>query len=229
MRSHLTDITVRALKSNDAQFKVWDKSTRGFGILVGKSKSWIVMHGAARKLKVIGRYPDMPLAAARTTAKKVLANGIPDAASLPFDEALETFLTTRPHNKPRTIADYRRLLSKHFLPSFNGRPLLAITTSQILAITDKLIRTPSEHAHAFVAAKVFFSWARSRRHIAHSPMEGLRIRRRAPLALACFPTTSWKINLGDMRRFLRNHCQTSNFDGAKEGRDRRPSESMDIQ
>jgi len=63
MRLHLTEIAVRALKPKpDKQFKAWDTTTPGFGILVSEhSKSWIVMHGARRALKVIGRFPMRPL------------------------------------------------------------------------------------------------------------------------------------------------------------------------
>ena len=73
MRAHLTEVGVRALKARDKQYKVWDSSTRGFGVLVGgQAKSWIVMYGQNRRLKVLGRYPVLPLAEARKAAKKVL-------------------------------------------------------------------------------------------------------------------------------------------------------------
>ena len=58
MRLHLTEIAVRALKPKpDKQFKAWDTSTAGFGVSSASTKSWIVMHGARRALKVIGRFP----------------------------------------------------------------------------------------------------------------------------------------------------------------------------
>src|SRR5205807_1288387 len=60
MRLHLTDIAVRTLKPSDRQYKVWDATFPGFGVRVnGGSKSWIVMHGRERALKVLGRYPDV--------------------------------------------------------------------------------------------------------------------------------------------------------------------------
>jgi hypothetical protein len=72
-RAHLTEMTVRALRPRDQQFRVWDTATPGFGCLVsGKRKSWIVMFGKRRHLKVIGVFPDLSLADARKTAKKIL-------------------------------------------------------------------------------------------------------------------------------------------------------------
>src|SRR5271168_3509809 len=97
MRVHLTEIAVRALRPRPGkQFKAWDSSTAGFGVFVGEStKSWIVMHGARRALKVIGHYPDIPLSAARAEAKRILANGSlaqAEARVVRFSEALREFL-----------------------------------------------------------------------------------------------------------------------------------------
>ena len=70
MRAHLTDVVVRGLRPVPGkQTKVWDTSTAGFGVLVSeRSKSWIVMYGRKRALKVIGRYPTVSLADARSAA-----------------------------------------------------------------------------------------------------------------------------------------------------------------
>ena len=87
MRAHLTDISVRSLKPTEKQMRVWDEKTPGFGVLVnGRSKSWIVMYGETRRLKVLGRYPDVSLADARATARRFLVapvvSGDPDAIAL---------------------------------------------------------------------------------------------------------------------------------------------------
>jgi hypothetical protein len=44
MRAHLTELGVRALKPAGKQVKVWDTTTPGFGVIVGKSKSFLVMY-----------------------------------------------------------------------------------------------------------------------------------------------------------------------------------------
>jgi hypothetical protein len=55
MHARLTDVAVRALKQTGKQTKVWDSSTPGFGVIVGKSKSFFVMYGRKRSVKVLGR------------------------------------------------------------------------------------------------------------------------------------------------------------------------------
>jgi hypothetical protein len=77
MRAHLTELGVRALKPACEQVKVWDTTTPGFGVIVGKSKSFFVMYGRKRAVKVLGRFPDTTLAGARAAAKKPLAHAPP--------------------------------------------------------------------------------------------------------------------------------------------------------
>jgi hypothetical protein len=62
MRAQLTDLSVRSFKPEPGkQLKVWDTKTPGFGLRVnGGTKSWIVMYGKSRTLKVLGRYPSLP-------------------------------------------------------------------------------------------------------------------------------------------------------------------------
>lgn len=177
MRARLTEIAVRALKpAAGKQLKVWDTTTPGFGVRVnGHSKSWIVMYGKARRLKVLGRFPDMPLAEARRQAKLVLlGENHPEVASLLFEEAKTAFLAAvEKRNKPRTHKDYARLLKRHF--DFGRVPLSEITRSDIARKLDKLDGTPSEQAHAFAALKIFLRWALKRGHIDRSPMENMEV------------------------------------------------------
>ena len=127
MRLHLTEIAVRALKPKpDKQFKAWDTTTPGFGVLVSEhSKSWIVMHGARRALKVLGRYPDASLANARAEAKRILATGsLAHAAArvVRFDEAFREYIEeVQQRSRPRTLRDYKRLIAQHF--NFGTTPL----------------------------------------------------------------------------------------------------------
>ena len=72
--------------------------------------------------------------------------------------------------KPRTLYDYTRLLNRHLVPKLGKRKSDTITGRDIIAVTDSIIRTPSECRHAHVAMKVFFNWARKRTYIALSPM-----------------------------------------------------------
>src|SRR5437016_14636724 len=91
-RAHLTEIAVRALKPRQQQYRVWDTSTPGFGCLVSsRRKSWIVMFGEGRRLRVIGVYPDLPLAEARRAAKKILLDHTEFAPTPTFGDALDRY------------------------------------------------------------------------------------------------------------------------------------------
>jgi hypothetical protein len=74
---HLTDLSIRALKSADGrQVDYWDASTPGFGVRVGRrSKTFVVKH--ANRRHTLGHYPGMSLQAARIEAKRLLVERNP--------------------------------------------------------------------------------------------------------------------------------------------------------
>ncbi|WP_179214800.1 Arm DNA-binding domain-containing protein [Octadecabacter ascidiaceicola] len=104
----------------------------------------------------MGRYPDLSLADARKQAKQLLANNaleegafVPEGPIISFAQAREDFLADcERRNKPRTVADYRRLLHKHF--TFKG-DVREVSRAQIMKVISKLSDTPSEKPHAYVA------------------------------------------------------------------------------
>ena len=172
-RVHLTEITVRSLKPQSRQVKYWDRSTPGFGVRVNNhgTKSWVVMYGRKRTLKVLGHYPDTPLARARSAAKRLLSNE-PEPDSAIFDEVLDIYLAAKlQQNGPSTYRETERILRKTFLPHFSGKLLHQITTQQISNILDEL--KPSAANHAFAEARMLFRWSVKRRYIVRSPVDGL--------------------------------------------------------
>jgi integrase len=174
LRAHLTEITVRALKPCGAQFKVWDTTTPGFGVLVGKRKSYFVMYGRQRAVKIVGRYPDTPLSDARRAALVLLGTRPKHVPSPTFNEALDAFFDQHVSKlNPRTQREIKRVLNRHFLPDLKGKKLGEITHRDIAEITSKLLHTPSEAWHAFKDARVFFNWCVPR-YIPHSPCTGLK-------------------------------------------------------
>src|SRR4051794_29332605 len=73
MRLKLTDLTIQNFKYQHPQVTFWDALLPAFGVRVGsRSKTFIVMHGPARKRETIGRYPDIKLAEARDLARKFM-------------------------------------------------------------------------------------------------------------------------------------------------------------
>ena len=178
----LTDLTIKSLPPPESGQKTyWDDAVPGFGVRVsqGGSKTFALVQGVNRERTTIGRYPIISLSDARGKAKEILAKKLlskEDENSITFGEALPIFLeAVAKRNKPRTLADYRRLLTRHFLPGFARLQLSEIKTAGILKRVDALGATPSEQNHAFVAIEVFFRWARRRRYIESNPCEGLQL------------------------------------------------------
>lgn len=179
--TRLTDVAIKSLKPPlEGQITYWDETLPSFGVRVsqGGTKSFVLVYGEARTRKTLGRYPVISLADARAEAKRILAKltlGTHTTPTVRFDEALATFLANADkRNKPRTVKDYRRLLTRHFLPTLGKKQISEITPRDIARIVDGLLATPSECAHAFAAIKIFFRWA-MRRHLTKSnPAEGLQ-------------------------------------------------------
>jgi integrase len=174
MRAHLTEIAVRALKPvAGKQFKVWDSTTPGFGVLVSeRTKSWIVMRSRERKLKVIGRFPSKSLSEARLEARRLLVT--PGSGSQPpspsFLEARDQFLERHGATlRPRSLYQIKRTLTLYFV---SEKPLADISHSDVATVIEE-IKKPSERAHALKDIKTFFSWCIPR-YVAHSPCEGLK-------------------------------------------------------
>lgn len=177
----LTDISIRALKPPaKGQTTYWDKSLAGFGVRVspGGAKTFVLVHGATRQRTTIGRHSVISLADARTEAKRILAEltlGKARPTRISFDEAKSLFLAAgEQRNRPRTVADYRRLLGRH-LP-FGRTQLSDIRPQDIERRLDQLKGVPSEAQHALVASKIFFRWCVRRGYLDHSPCERLESR-----------------------------------------------------
>ena len=173
--ARLTDLTVRALPMGTH----FDATTPAFGIRVGKHRrTWIVMRGQERRRIRIGHYPTVTLAEARKEAKRLLAATDLTGKRVTFGEAYETFKTDYiARRKERTQRDYRRMIEKHFLPTLKPKRMDAITSYMLSAITDGLVDTPSEQAHALSVCRILFRWAirPQRRYISVNPLEGMQI------------------------------------------------------
>lgn len=172
----LTNLSIKALTPPaKGQTTYWDNSTPGFGLRIsqGGTKTFVVVHGIERRRFTIGRYPTLSLKQARDKAKELQANlvlgTIDNRPSPPFIEALELYLEAgAAKNKPRTVSDYRRLLTRHF--AFGRKRLSEITRAEVQRRLNKLKDRPSEQRHAFVAAKVFFNWAVREEYLKENPI-----------------------------------------------------------
>jgi len=120
------------------------------------------MTGRERRLTTLSRYPETSLKDARSQAKGLLTGAKPKTTALK-EQA----------NKPRTVADYKRLLTRHF-DSLADTSLPELSTSKIMEIIDELTETPSEQAHAFVAVKTLLRFCVGRGFLTHSPLAALQ-------------------------------------------------------
>jgi integrase len=173
-RLHLTDVVVQRLKDTGIYY---DTTTPAFGIRVGKNrKVWIVTRGKARDRISLGRYPEVSLADARKKAKLILISPEAKGDARTFQEAFDEYAATLETRKPRTRAEYLRLMNKHFVPTLGTKRLKEVTYEQVVACTHNLKK--SEAAHALVVCRAFFRWCVKppRRYIPSSPIEGIEIR-----------------------------------------------------
>ena len=163
MKLRLTDMAIKKLPSpSKGQVTHWDELAPGFGVRCSvKSKSFVVMYGEKRQLKTLGRYPKLSLSDARAQARRFVVqieDGAfsPEEPSISFDAATARFLKDcEGRNKPRTVADYKRLLKKYF--KFSGT-LDKISRQQIMKVVSGLSKTPSEQSHAYVAIRTMMNW-----------------------------------------------------------------------
>jgi len=185
MKLRLTDIAIKKLSlPSKGQVTHWDEATPGFGLRCStKSKSFVVMFGEKRRLKTLGRYPDLSLSDARTQARKFFVEYeeggfAPSRSEVSFEEAKTRFIKDcEGRNKPRTVADYSRLLNKHF--NFKGN-LDEIERKHVMKVISGLSSTPSEQSHAYVAIRTLMNWCVRHGLIEHSvvpPMKQKNVER----------------------------------------------------
>jgi integrase len=185
-KKSLTALAVEHMKSPaSGQVTHWDAgSPIGVRVSHGGSKTFIMLLGSGKR-KTIGHYPALSLQQAREAARKIAAErtlGIEKPeAPITFDEAVALFLSNcEQRNKPRTVADYRALFRRHFIPKFAKRKLSDISTHDISKIIDALKQTPTEQNHAHTALSIMLHWACRRGYLQASPMARLQLPARVP-------------------------------------------------
>src|ERR1700726_4373986 len=120
-RLHLTDVVVQRLKTVGIYY---DTTTPAFGIRIGKNrKAWVITRGTDRRRITVGRYPAMSLADARKEAKKLLTEEPTPRTGLTLAEAYEQYKEAIAGRKPRTQAEYKRLIDKYFIPKIGTKRL----------------------------------------------------------------------------------------------------------
>jgi integrase len=178
----LTDLTIRSLRPTDdgQRTDYWDTKFPSFGVRVGpRSKTFIGRLGSGRV--ALGSYPDMSLQEARRRLLALKSVKPMPRRETTFLEAYKAFKAIHcSQKKERTQRDYLRMLDVHFLPTLGDMRLDAIDHHHIVAITDGLIKTPSECRHAIAVGRTFFKFCVRRHYIPASPMEGMQLPKHTP-------------------------------------------------
>jgi integrase len=158
----LTDAFVAAQAGDGRDRLLFDRQP-GFGLRITPAGTKIFIaqirsNGDKRKV-VLGRYPDISVAAARELAREAITDlrqgQDPALARKARDKALAAggiTLSTlserwmakhvRPKLKPRTVFDYEELLRKHILPALGRLPVAQIEREDILSLHAGMERTP---------------------------------------------------------------------------------------
>lgn len=181
---NLTDLAIRSFGiPTKGQRDYFDDALPGFGVRIsqGGTRSFFLFTGKAhnRRRHAIGRFGIITLAQARAEAKRRLAEetlGQSKPKTITFSAALSIFEEQKyPALKPRTAHDYKAIFRRHYTKRLGELRLADISFEDVTAITDKLIRTPSEQRHALVVGNTFFRWCVRRRFLKHSPLDGVDV------------------------------------------------------
>ena len=111
MRQKLTALSIDRLPYTvKGNTKVFDESMPGFGVrITASTKSFFIMTGKERRLKTIGRFPEISLADARKEARRFQAQNEPETRSDRHTAALSTYMNEcEAKNAPKTVEEYRR-------------------------------------------------------------------------------------------------------------------------
>lgn len=174
----LTDLQIKRLKAPEkGQKTYYDDALPGFGVRVsqGGTKTFVVVYGKERRRRSLGRYPELSLSNARTLAKQAQVDITLDdqqpTRKLPkvsFVAARAKFLDdSLTRTRPRTVGEYKRLLTKHF--NFDGH-LDDLTRQDIAKVVDSLGARRSEQQHAYVAVRTMMNWCVKRGLLDVSPV-----------------------------------------------------------
>ena len=176
MKMRLTDLGVKKLSlPPHGQVTHWDATTPGFGVRCSpKSKSYVVMYGPERRLKTLGRYPDLALSEARRRAKlfqATQARGQGDMPSFDYQDVVEEYLRDCGQRlRGSTLKGYVLYLSNI---RFEG-PISELSQGQVLTAIERYTQSPSSQNYAFTTFKVFFNWAVRRQYLEANPLNALK-------------------------------------------------------
>jgi integrase len=171
-------ITLRVVEALEPRALAWDSDVRGFGVRCQReAKVYVLKVRIAGKQRwfTIGRHgaPWTPETARREARRKLgeIAAGSDPAVARAAEKANPTlaelvsmFLEEHAEakRKPRTAAEYRRMLTMLVLPRLGERRVMAITRADIASLHHGLRATPYQANRVLAVLSKLFSWAEKR-------------------------------------------------------------------
>jgi integrase len=154
-RIHLTDRTLRALKTQKNQETFWDDSLNGFGVRVSGTsnrKSFILRYRGRNNKRprlTIGPYPALSLADARDKARELLVdvaqgNDPADArrnhrTGETFADLAQLYLERHAKVQKRSWREDQRKLEKDLLPRWGSWKAEDVKRADVLAMLDEIV------------------------------------------------------------------------------------------
>jgi integrase len=152
VKKNLTLRIVESIKAPDdgARVVVWDSKTPGFGLRVtaNGAKTWVAVYRHIGRLRwlTLGMFPTLSLDAARTLAKRALANaqeGGDPASDKQAERAADTWATlceryltedARENCKSRTVKEYTNIIRNVLLPAWGNRKARDVSRADVKSL-----------------------------------------------------------------------------------------------
>ncbi|WBL32758.1 tyrosine-type recombinase/integrase [Sinirhodobacter sp. HNIBRBA609] len=171
----LTKRSVEGLEIEAADYLVWDRDVRGFGVRVYPSgkKTYLVQYRAGRRTRrvTIGQHGVLTTDEARGEARQLLASvargedpsaqrqakrHAPTVAGL-CDRFLEEYVDQ--HCKPTTARDYRSIIRRFIRPKLGPIAIAEVTRADVVAFHHGLRETPYQANRAATMLSKLFNLA----------------------------------------------------------------------
>lgn len=178
MRGKITKRTIDALKPGRSDVFLWDTAIKGFGLKVtpAGNKVYILQYrkggrGVPTKRVTIGRHDVLKAEEARREARRLsgaIASGADPAAYKAAERGAPTvaalaaaFLSQHvmTKTKPRTAAEYNRLLEKIILPALGGRRARDVTRADVVKLHHARRSAPYDANRAVAVLSKMFNLA----------------------------------------------------------------------
>lgn len=176
----LTREIIDKIVTDGSERTVFDSSVPGFGFRLTANGTglWIARarNGTKRVKLTLGAYPDKSLSAARTEAHGVLQD-IRDGKDPRAQKAIRQAAIAAGHTtvatlserwlkeyvrsklKPRTVADYERLLEQRILPRLGALPVSSVSKSDVIAFHATMANTPRRANYVISTTRALFTFA----------------------------------------------------------------------